>query len=247
LLENTFIHIERIGPKTECKLWSRGIQTWHQFLGNRGTVFSPARDEVVRRQLEGSIEHLGDIRFFVDRLPSAETWRVFETFKERAVYLDIETSGGYGGVDEITLIGLYDGNRVRSYINGINLEQFETAIANYDLVITFNGSRFDLPLIRHHFRHITLPPAHIDLCFFLRRLGYRGGLKGIEKELGVIRESEIDGMNGYDAVNLWRAYRWGDQDALEQLIRYNTADIVNLEPLMKRGYQEMKNRLLPSA
>lgn len=244
MLEHTFIHIEKIGQKTERKLWERGIQTWHQFLKQSRTIFSPARDEVVRQELEASIAHLGDIRFFRDRLPSTEMWRVFDAFKDRAVYLDIETSGGYQGVDEITVIGLYDGHIIQSFVNGINLEQFEIAIAPYELVITFNGSRFDLPFIRHWLRHITLPPAHIDLCFFLRRLGYKGGLKSIEKQFGIMREPEVDGMDGHDAVMLWKAYQWGDQNSLNRLIQYNTADIVNLEPLMKMGYEQMKSRLL---
>ena len=43
---------------------------------------------------------------------------------------------------------------------------------------------------------------------------------------------------------LWKAYQWGDRDALEKLIQYNTADIVNLEYLMEMGYREMKARAL---
>lgn len=211
------------------------------------SVFSPPRDEWVRRELASSITHLSDIHFFRERLPAAEIWRVFETFEDSAVYLDIETDGGYLGLDEITVIGLYDGQRVQTFINGINLEQFEIAVAAYDLVITFNGSRFDLPFIRRQFKHISLPPVHIDLCPFLRRLGYRGGLKNIEKQLGIGRESDVYGMDGHDAVMLWKAYQWGDQEALDRLVKYNTADIVNLEPLMQLGYEEMKRHILPSA
>jgi uncharacterized protein YprB with RNaseH-like and TPR domain len=124
------------------------------------------------------------------------------------------------------------------------MSEFERAIASYDLVITFNGSSFDLPFIRQSFPDISLPPAHIDLRFLLRRLGYRGGLKYIEKEFGISRDSEIDGMDGYDAVRLWKAHQWGDGAALDLLIQYNTADIISLEPLMEKGYEMMKNRLM---
>jgi uncharacterized protein YprB with RNaseH-like and TPR domain len=78
----------------------------------------------------------------------------------------------------------------------------------------------------------------------LRKLGYRGGLKAIEKSFGLARDPEIDGMDGYAAVKLWMAYQWGHERALERLIQYNTADIVHLKPLMERGCEEMKRRLL---
>ena len=51
-------------------------------------------------------------------------------------------------------------------------------------------------------------------------------------------------MSGYDAVLLWRDYQWGNQEALDRLIQYNTADIVNLESLMEWSYEAMKKRLL---
>jgi len=113
------------------------------------------------------------------------------------------------------------------------------------MVITFSGSSFDLPYIRRWYPSITLPPVHIDLRFFLKRLGYKGGLKAIEKEFGILRDSEIGGMDGYEAVKLWRAYQLGDQNALDLLIQYNTADIVNLKPLMETGYDQMKKQVLP--
>jgi uncharacterized protein YprB with RNaseH-like and TPR domain len=244
LLEHTFIHIPGIGPKTERHLWRHGILTWRQFLSNKESPLPPARDSLIRETLRASLENRDSIHFFVERLSPTDLWRVFEDFKDRAVYLDIETSGLYQGVDEITVIGLYNGRTVKTFVKGINLDEFESEITAYELVITFNGSQFDLPFIRHRFPTISLPPAHIDLRFFLRRLGYRGGLKAIERSFGLSRASEIEGIDGYDAVLLWKAYEWGDEGALDRLILYNTADIVHLEPLMERGYQEMKAQLL---
>jgi uncharacterized protein YprB with RNaseH-like and TPR domain len=245
LLEQTFVHIQGIGRKTEHSLWERGIRTWHDFLARKGPVFSPARDSYIRYELEKSIEHRDDVHFFRDRLSSGEMWRLFPAFEDKAVYLDIETSGGYQGMDEITVIGIYDGMTVQSFVNGVNLDEFERAVARFEMVITFNGSSFDLPFIRRWFRDISLPPAHIDLRFLLKRLGYSGGLKNIERELGISREADIEGLNGFDAVILWQRYQWGDQRALDKLIRYNRSDIINLKPLMELGYREMKAHLLP--
>ena len=246
MLEHTFVHIQGVGLKTEKRIWNRGIRTWNDFLRHEGTVLSPGRDEFIKKELEFSIKHSGDIRFFRDRLSSSHMWRLFKPFEAKAVYLDIETSGGYQGVEEITVIGIYDGRKVKTFVSGINLDEFEIAISGYDLIITFNGTSFDLPIIRRWFKNISLPTAHIDLRFLLKRLGYTGGLKKIEKTLGIERSPGIAGMDGYEAVLLWKAYQWGDRSALDTLIRYNTADIVNLRPLMEMGYEEMKRLIFLS-
>jgi hypothetical protein len=239
VLKRTFIHIEGIGGKTEKRLWDQGILTWDDFLQADNTGPAARRDQVVRRELNASMIHQRDIRFFAGRLPAREMWRLYGDFKDQAVYLDIETSGTHGDEAEITVIGLYDGRRVQTFVNGKNLDAFEIALSSYPLVVTFNGSCFDLPVIRRSFKDISLPPAHIDLRFLLGRLGYRGSLKRIEQEVAGVR-----GMGGIDAVLLWHAYQWGDDSALERLIRYNTADIVNLKPLMEMAFEQMKARVL---
>ena len=244
MLEHTFIHIPGIGAKTEQHLWRSGIHTWNDFLQTKKSPLSPARDSFVRKHLEMSLKNKNNILFFLDKLSPADTWRLFDRFKNKAVYLDIETSGLHEGVNEITVIGLYDGTATKTFVQGINLVEFESEIDRYKLIITFNGAQFDLPFIRRQFPNIFLPNAHIDLRFFLRKLGYRGGLKAIEKSFGIHRASEIDGMDGYQAVLLWKAYKWGDESALDLLIQYNTADIVNLKLLMEEGYHEMRDKLL---
>jgi hypothetical protein len=244
MLEHTFIHIQGIGEKTERSLWRKGILTWKDALGSADRVFPRGRGAFIREQLEDSFRHRGDPLFFHDRLPPSEHWRLYEAFRDRVVFLDIETSGGYQGLEEITLIGIHDGREFKTFVSGDNLADFEIAVSSFDLVVTFNGTSFDLPFIRRAFPNISLPAVHIDLRFVMRRLGYRGGLKKIEKEVGVERERAIDGMNGLDAVRLWRAFQWGDRSALDLLIRYNAADVLNLQPLMAMASREIKSRLL---
>ncbi len=243
MLERTFIHIPGIGPKTELTLWSRGIHRWRDFLDRQKPVFSPAKDRLIDSELEASLAHRDDIGFFNDRLPPGEMWRVFNRFRHRAVYLDIETSGYDQWTNDITVIGLYDGKWVQTFVNGKNLDAFETAITGYDLVITFNGACFDLPFIKRCFPGISLPKGHIDLRFVLKKLGLEGGLKNIERAMGITRGNEIEGVDGFEAVRLWQQYQWGDEQALSTLIKYNSADIVNLEPLMKLAYEEMKSKI----
>jgi uncharacterized protein len=244
MLENTFIHLQGIGTKTEKHLWRMGIETWETFLSWKQPVFSGPRDAWIREELEMSLKHRKDIQFFKDRLASRDLWRLYEAFREKAVFLDIETSRGHQGMDEITMIGIYDGEEARTFIDGVNLLGFESAIAPFDLVITYNGASFDLPFIRRSFPGISLPIVHIDLRNLLGKLKYRGGLKGIERQVGLVRDHSIACMNGYDAVKLWQRHQGGDASALDLLVKYNRADTVNLKPLMEIAFAEMKEHLL---
>lgn len=247
MLNHTFLHIPGIGPRTERMLWEKGILTWEDYLRHRGPLLPGGRDDRVRHGLTLSLERRNDPSFFVHLLPPAERWRLYEPFQDRTAFLDIETSGGFYDTDEITVIGLYDGREVRTFIQGRNLKDFEEALSPYSLVITYNGSCFDLPFLKREFRHIALPPVHIDLRFLLRKIGLRGGLKKIEERLGLLRDPRVRGLDGWDAVRLWREYQWGDKEALDRLILYNTMDIVHLKPLMDWAAREMKQRLLPIA
>src|SRR5690606_35283848 len=103
--------------------------------------------------------------------PSNQAWRLFEDFCTSCVYLDIETTGlgSYG--DHVTTIALYDGKSLRTYVHGINLEDFVRDIRDYKLIITYNGITFDVPFLQRQF-HTTLDQAHIDLRYLLKSLGY---------------------------------------------------------------------------
>ena len=108
-------------------------------------------------------------------------------------------------------------------------------LRKYKILITYNGSCFDLPFIRNYFG-IAVDHIHIDLRYLLRSLGYSGGLKRCEKSLGLDR-AELNGVDGYFAVLLWREYKKrGNAKALETLLAYNMADTVNLETLMVQAF-----------
>ena len=86
----------------------------------------------------------------------------------------------------------------------------------------------------------------IDLRYVLKSLGYAGGLKGCEAQLGIDR-GELIGVDGYFAVLLWDDYdRRGNEKALETLLAYNVEDVVNLETLMVMAYN-MKVKETPFA
>ena len=70
----------------------------------------------------------------------------------------------------------------------------------------------------------------------LSSLGYRGGLKGCERQLGMDR-GDLSDIDGFFAVLLWDEYqKTGDPKALETLLSYNIQDTINLENLMVTAY-----------
>ncbi|MEN8199892.1 MAG: ribonuclease H-like domain-containing protein [Thermodesulfobacteriota bacterium] len=235
MLTHSFIHLPGIGIKTEENLWRAGIHQWHQWQEEPPVRLPhsslPELSELLRR----SAEELGNgPGFFSKHLPPNEQWRLFPHFRKKTCFLDIETTG-LGREAEITTIALYDGETVHCYINGRNLEDFERDIWNYDVIVTYNGRGFDVPFLERAFR-IKLNQAHIDLRFILAKLGFKGGLKGCEKQLGMDR-GELDGVDGYFAVLLWREYIHNrNEKALETLLAYNIEDTVNLERLLVEAY-----------
>jgi len=57
------------------------------------------------------------------------------------------------------------------------------------------------------------------LRYVLKSLGYSGGLKSCEKALGLDR-GDLDGVDGYFAVLLWRDYqKKHNEKALETLLK----------------------------
>ena len=80
----------------------------------------------------------------------------------------------------------------------------------------------------------------------LRRIGYNGGLKNIEKLLGISRSKDTEDLTGFDAVRLWKQYERGDMNALEKLVKYNREDIVNLKTIIELTYPKMVEKALNS-
>jgi uncharacterized protein len=249
MLFHTFQHIPGLGERRERALWRRGISTWDDLLAARQRSGLPAallHDAEAIIHLSREALRQGNIYFFAQLLPMREHWRLYGEFQEVTAYLDIETGPLGHGRQGITVIGLFDGREFRSFVRGDNLHTFEDYVRRYDLLVTFNGKSFDVPTIE---RELGVPiyQAQIDLRLFLHRLGYHGGLKRIERQWGIDREEEIAGLTGFDAVLLWARYRHGDAAALQRLIAYNRADVVNLEVLLKRGYTLAREQVRAAA
>src|SRR6266581_996482 len=213
MLLQTFIHIPGIGKETERQLWKDGIRSWddadtfEKRFGAVGARLHQKLDEYI--PLSRDAIRRKDASFFERLSTMGEAWRVFPEFADECVYLDIETTGLSSVFDMVTMVGIYDGRKYKVFVEGDNLQELPAQLRNYSVVVTFNGAGFDLRFLKLTFPDLELPPIHIDLRWVTRRLGYRGGLKSIEKEFGISRDESVEDVNGFDATVLWSRYLRG--------------------------------------
>ena len=246
MLSRTFQHLSGVGPKTERRFWQNGVCTWDDFLRD------PARAPLKGNRLASALSSVaearkrltkGDAPYFRGLLPNREAWRYYEAFEDTCAYVDIETTG-LTECDHLTVVGIYDGSEVKTFIQGRNLDDLPRELSRYGLIVTYNGATFDLPFIERFYPMTFRKSLHIDLRYPLARLGYGGGLKVAEKLLGVKRDPRTAGLDGWDAVRLWREYLRGRNNSLDLLVLYNAEDIVNLKPLARFVYDELSRETL---
>ncbi|SEO84125.1 ribonuclease H-like domain-containing protein [Aquisalimonas asiatica] len=240
MLKSTFLHLPGIGSRTERRLWNEGIVTWDEleFALRRKDRLLPRshRDQkLLLTELEATVlawEKL-DLEYFVDRLPRKEQFRIALSLPDRTGFLDIETTGLSPMYHLVTLVGLSQSGRFSYFLRGQEFSDLEETIAGTDCLITFNGTRFDLPFLRWHYPCLRLPPVHIDLMYLARSVGLRGGQKVMEKSIGFHRPQEIQGRGGAEAPALWYEYTYGDLEAGRLLVEYNKYDIKGMQYLLR--------------
>lgn len=247
MIKNSFIFIPGIGQKTEQKLWEMGILSWDElewcdfsFIKNKKNV-----KKYIRNAHHAVLEKKTD--FFATVLPPKEYWRLYKEFQDKTLFLDIETTGLSPYYNFITLICTYDGKNIKFFIKDNNLNEIIFFIQNYEIIVTFNGTLFDLPFIKKEIPEIQFPPIHIDLRFLLKSIGINGPLKKVEEKIGIERPTELKELDGKDAVLLWHKFMRGDTISLEKLIYYNIYDTVNLEKLLRFSYNQKVKSILPKS
>jgi hypothetical protein len=239
MLTATFSAFKGLSSQSEMELWQRGISNWKEFqcLSER-IPFSQKKIESVLKQIDEAEIALqaGLTDWFFNRLSSADKPRVYPHFRSNIRYLDIETTG-CSRDSEITSIAVYDGEKLEVFVKDINIHHFPKSLVGANILVTFNGSRFDLPFLRKRFG-LDLSYSHIDLLGVTRSYGYSGGLKACEKKMGIDR-GILDGTDGWEAVRLWgRFSNFGDRNALRKLVAYNCMDVLTLETILIRLYNE---------
>jgi len=252
MLTSTFQHIDGVGERRERDLWQRGCTCWEKALDDDFGL----PDETYLKVKAGALESIArleafDHTYFREKLNRHLAWRAYNPFKEHACFIDIETTGLWPPHSHVTTVCVHSQKETKTYVRGDNLEELGRDLSKYRYIVSFNGARFDLPFLTSELG-LSFDQIHLDLLYPLRSLGYSGGLKKIEKVLGIARDT--DGVTGFDAVRLWNAYRHNKtievagktvsgMSALELLIEYNREDTVNLENLSEMVVGMMKKSM----
>jgi len=231
------LHIAGIGPGTQNKLFKEGYINWQLAYDNANSLpLSLKLKDNLLLEIEKSFTALkkNNISYFLERYPNKEHWRILSHFKNFLSYFDIETTGLSIYDAEVTVVSCYHQNTMHTYINGENLDDFLDLLDDIKLLVSFNGTSFDVPFIQEYFHIPTFPCPHIDLRWICYHKNMRGSLKEIEIDCGVYRPDELIGVDGYEAVLLWEKYkRYGIQKALDKLVDYCEADVLALTEVTK--------------
>jgi len=170
--------------------------------------------------------------------------------RERIIFLDSETTGIQGGAGMCPFlvgVGYFAGDAfhiVQYFIRDFDeepsmLDALARRLEQFELIVTYNGSAFDIPLLETRFTLARLDSpfecmSHFDLLFTARKLWRNGHgscrLVALEQELlAFIRGPDIPGSM------IPRAYfdylQRRPAPALESVFTHNVHDVVSLAAL----------------
>jgi uncharacterized protein YprB with RNaseH-like and TPR domain len=244
-VENSFLGAEGIGETIERRLWEQGITHWESFHPDcRG--IGTTRADRIESFIDGGRQALAakNADFFSERFPTGARWRLYESFADRTCFFDIETTGLDRHTNVVTTVSLHQDGRTETLVRGDDLtdDRLAAAFADAELLVTFNGARFDIPFLETNF-HVSLDQPHIDLMPTCRQLGLSGGLSAVEDAFGIGRE--LPDVDGREAVRLWHDHERGTDGALDRLIEYNREDTENMVPVLERAVAELDEQTLP--
>lgn len=234
MIRQAFQHFRGIGAERLRRLQEAGIRDWDELaaftdnlsLGDTGRARLRAEIEQCDRAIAERNMH-----YLVESFGGSDQWRILAHFFPSASYFDIETSG-LDLDSHVTVVSCYHRDRVYNFVHGENMEAFLDLLEDVELLVSFNGASFDVPQILKLYHIPDLPCAHIDLRWLCYHAAMPGGLKSIEKRLGINRPRDLQGVDGEEAVWLWRLWEnQGQEKARQQLLRYCSADSVSLKLL----------------
>lgn len=246
MLKQTFIHLPGIGTNKEQLLWEEGVSSWNQLAENAHHFFTGSKLRRISTAIEKSkIAYAKrDLYHFYESLPRNELWRLIPGNEKRVAFIDIETTGlALPPRNKVTTLSVLINGKLHQAHSEIKKRQLVERIEDEaDILVTYFGEVFDIPFLRKAYK-VPLKKAQVDLCFQMRRHGYTGGLKGVEKQFRDIPKRKSEDIDGFAAVALWDMYESGNRKALETLLVYNGEDTTVLQHLLEHALKlELEKR-----
>ena len=109
-----------------------------------------------------------------------------------------------------------------------------TQLPAAERIFTYNGNGFDLKVIRQQLgvNLMDYYKSH-DLMYDCWSKGLKGGLKAVERRLGISRVREP--LSNYEIQRCWTRWKHRqDAAALRRLLAYNEDDVMNLVALREK-------------
>jgi len=213
------------------------------------------RHFVVRNTYDGDHYH-GNVR--LARFSCADLQRFMSVMKSRGnaaprdslVFLDTETTGIHGGTGMVPFLvglGYFEGDdfhMVQYFMRDFDEEPsmllaIEDFLQRFKMVVTYNGSSFDVPLLEARFTLARLnypfeKMAHLDLLTGARRLWRQGHgscrLAALESKIvSFLRGHDIPG--GMIPQAYFEFLQGRGSSVMESVLKHNVHDVLSLAAL----------------
>lgn len=181
----------------------------------------------------------------------------------RTVFIDLETTGLSGGAGTVAFLvgcGYFDlgAFQVRQFLLTSHAAErgLLSAVAEFfedvDLIVTYNGKTFDLPVLetRWLFHRLQMPLAgipHFDMLHPARRLWRTRPGAGDPEDAGcrlttlertLFNVARVGDVGGCEIPGrFFQFLRSGDPRPLEPVLEHNRLDLVSLAAVMARGVE----------
>ncbi|RVU40981.1 hypothetical protein EA187_19565 [Lujinxingia sediminis] len=224
-------------------------KNWGQWGAENQGEFWLLREEVPPGEVHGRFE-VGACREIDHRLISKVDPGCPGVRPEGLLYMDTETSGlGQGALAFCVGIGFWAGERFvveQLLLDGSDaageramLAYFANMLRERHLLVTFNGRRFDVPLLaRRYARHQLSDPfggrQHLDLLptarrHFVGRKRYK--LSSLEED--ILDFHRVDDVPGREIPALWERFVAGEVvPKMGGMLEHNRHDIVSMAALL---------------
>lgn len=234
-LQRTFMLLQGVGAHRDKILRENNFHCWDDLKHSTLQEHNSLKKQIIN--LENLMENK-NIHEITRLIPQKYRWLLIPYCLSdlKIAYFDIETTGLDPCCNDITTIAVYDGIKTYNFVNGRNLDEFKQFIQDFDVLVTFFGSGFDIPFCKKKF-DMEFNHLHFDLCYLGRRAGLIGGLKVIEQKLNLHRNCNFTGCS---APELWRKYCNSSEEIyLDALLSYNNEDVYSLEVILIEIYNRL--------